>query len=273
MRRTHIYTKYMSLFKMRMIAGLQYRAAAWAGVSTQFFWGFMHIMIFKAFYASGDAAPPMEWSQLLSYIWLQQAFLAIIMLWWQDGDLLSGITSGNVAYELCRPYDLFSFWYVRLLAVRLSNVLLRCMPILLIAFLLPSNYRMSLPATPVAAVLFIISLTFSLFLVAAISMFIYILTFVTLSPVGARLIIGVAAEFLQGSVIPIPLMPTWLQNVLNWLPFRYTTDLPFRIYSGNIAGTDALFQIGIELVWIIGLLLLGAWAFRRLLRRIVVQGG
>jgi ABC-2 type transport system permease protein len=258
---------------MRLMAGLQYRAAAWAGVATQFFFGFMYIMIFKAFYASSNSVPPMEWSQLVSYMWLQQAFLAIIMLWWQDGELLSGITSGNVAYELCRPYDLFSFWYVRLLAMRLSNVLLRCLPILIIAFLVPTSYRMGLPASPLAAFLFLLSLTIALFLVSVISMFIYILTFVTLSPLGARLIIGVAAEFLQGSVIPIPLMPTWLQNVLNWLPFRYTSDLPFRIYSGNIAGVDALFQIGIELIWVIGLFILGAWAFRQVLRRVVVQGG
>ncbi|MDR0949820.1 MAG: ABC transporter permease, partial [Lachnospiraceae bacterium] len=257
----------------RVIAGLQYRAAAWAGVATQLFFGFMFIMLYKAFYASGDTAPPMEWSQLVSYTWLQHAFLAIIMLWYQDGELLDAITSGNVAYELCRPYGLFSFWIVRLLAMRLSSVLLRCLPILIIASLLPASYRMSLPASPVAAFLFLLSLLISLFLISAISMFIYILTFVTLSPLGARLMIGVAAEFLQGAVIPIPLMPMWLQKMLNWLPFRYTSDLPFRIYSGNIAGTDALFQIGIEILWVVALFMLGAWAFRRVLRRIVVQGG
>ena len=31
----------LTFFKMRLINGLQYRTAAWAGVFTQFFWGFM----------------------------------------------------------------------------------------------------------------------------------------------------------------------------------------------------------------------------------------
>ena len=101
---------YLAIFRMRLIAGLQYRAAAWAGVATQFFWGFMYIMIYQAFYASSQTQPPMAWPQLVSYMWLPQAFLAIIMLWWQDGDLLAGISSGQVAYELCRPYNLFIFW-------------------------------------------------------------------------------------------------------------------------------------------------------------------
>jgi ABC-2 type transport system permease protein len=263
----------MSLFKMRFIAGMQYRAAAWAGIATQFFWGFMYIMIFRAFYDSDASVFPMEWPQLVSYLWLQQSLLLLIMLWRQDNELLAGITSGNIAYELCRPYDLFSFWYVRLLAMRLSSVALRCLPILMVAFLLPSPYNLSLPASLPAALMFLLSITIALFLVCAISMFIYILTFMTMSQIGPKLIIGVAAEFLQGSVIPIPFMPAWMQSVLNFLPFRYTTDLPLRIYSGSISGSDAWLQIGIEILWTVALIMLGAWAFRRIKRKIVVQGG
>ncbi|MFL3711211.1 hypothetical protein [Vagococcus salmoninarum] len=42
--------KYQSLFKIKFISGLQYRAAAWAGILTQFTWGFLEILMFKAFY-------------------------------------------------------------------------------------------------------------------------------------------------------------------------------------------------------------------------------
>jgi len=264
---------YFSMFKMRLIAGMQYRAAAWAGVATQFFWGFMYIMIYQAFYNSSGAQPPMAWEKLVSYMWLQQAFLAIIMLWWQDGDLLNSIKSGQVAYELCRPYDLFIFWYVRLLALRISSALLRCFPILIIAFFLPAPYKMTLPVGVNAGMMFFISMILATFLVAAISMFIYILTFVTLSPIGSRLIVGVTAEFLQGSIIPIPLMPESLQKLLNWFPFRYAADLPFRLYSGSISGGNAIFQIGIQFIWTVALLILGAVAFKYVLRRIVIQGG
>jgi ABC-2 type transport system permease protein len=215
----------------------------------------------------------MEWSQLVSYLWLQQSLLLLFTLWRQDNELLAAIINGNVSYELCRPYNLFTFWYVRLLAMRLSSVALRCLPILIVAFLLPAPYNLSLPASLPAAVLFLLSITIAFLLVCALSMFIYILTFLTMSQAGPKLIIGVAAEFLQGSVIPIPFMPVWMQTVLNFLPFRYTTDLPLRIYSGSISGSDAWFQIGIEILWTVVLVMLGAWAFQRMKRRIVVQGG
>ncbi|MCL2508470.1 MAG: ABC transporter permease [Oscillospiraceae bacterium] len=264
---------YFSMFKMRLIAGMQYRAAAWAGVATQFFWGFMNLMVYQAFYASSGTEPPMPWPQLVSYIWLRQAFLAIVMLWVRDGELLRGIADGHVAYELCRPYDLFKTWFARLSAMRVSSAAMRCVPILTLGFFLPAQYRMPLPAGFGALGLFLLSLALSLLLVTAISMFIYILTFITLSPIGSMLIITVAAEFLQGSLIPVPLMPEPLQRFLDFLPFRYTSDLPFRIYSGGISGYDALLQTGVQILWIVVLLLLGNAALKRVLRRVVIQGG
>ena len=41
--------KYLSFFRIRFIAGLQYRAAAWAGISTQFAWGAMTLLMYRAF--------------------------------------------------------------------------------------------------------------------------------------------------------------------------------------------------------------------------------
>ena len=50
----------ISYFKLRNITNLQYRADAWAGVSTQIFFGFMFIMVYLAFYESGtDSEMPM----------------------------------------------------------------------------------------------------------------------------------------------------------------------------------------------------------------------
>ena len=51
--------KYWSFFRMRFLGSLQYRAAAWAGIATQFAWGFMKLLMYRAFYEAGPAAFPM----------------------------------------------------------------------------------------------------------------------------------------------------------------------------------------------------------------------
>ena len=61
--------KYLSYFQMRFNTMLQYRASAIAGVCTQFFWGFMQILIYIAFYKSATSNN-ISLEQLVSYVWL-----------------------------------------------------------------------------------------------------------------------------------------------------------------------------------------------------------
>lgn len=264
---------YFSLFKMRVLMGLQYRIAALAGVSTQFFWGFMFIMIYEAFYKSTSIAEPISFRELIQVLWLQQSFLIFIMLWVRDNELINLITNGNIAYELCRPMDLYNFWFAKLIAQRLSGAILRCFPILIVACLLPYPYNFSLPPSFTAFALFIITLLLGLILIVAISMLIYISIFYTMSGVGSLLIFGVFGEFFSGLIIPVPLMPETLKKIVYVLPFRYTSDLPFRVYAGNIDKKEAIISIFVQLLWIYIIVFLGKLWMKKSLKRIIVQGG
>jgi len=264
---------YLAIFKIRLIAGMQYRAAAWAGVATQFFWGAIQLLVFRAFYESASVPPPMNMDQLADLIWLRQAFLALVMLWSMDNELLELIASGNVAYELARPLSLYLFWFSRVLAFRIARTVLRCFPIFIIAFLLPGSWGFHLPRDLQAFALFIPSLILAAFLASALSMIICLLTFVSLNPNGARLFVGVTGEFLMGAVIPIPFMPPLLQRITALLPFRYTADFPFRVYSGHIAGTEALLGLAAQFLWLLAMIGLGFWGFKAALKRLVIQGG
>ncbi|HZJ83342.1 MAG TPA: ABC transporter permease [Clostridia bacterium] len=264
---------YISAFRVRFLNGLQYRAAALGGLTTQFFWGVMAIFIYKAFYESGGQPQTISFSELTTYLWLQQAFLALLMLYDWDYELFDMITSGNISYELCRPCNLYWFWYVKLLSKRLASATLRFSPIIIIAFLLPATYRLSLPYSPVSFLLFIITMLLGLLLLVAISMLIYISVFKTMSPVGSMAFVGLTGEFFSGMIIPVPLMPEWLQRVCYIMPFRWTADLPLRIYSGNIRIDQGLVSIGVQLLWILILISVGSIMMKRITKRVVVQGG
>lgn len=265
--------KYFAMFRIRFITGLSYRAAAWAGVATQFCFGFMFIMVYRAFYDSAIVPPPMPFDQLVNYLWLQQAFLGLVALWYTDGELLDSITSGNIAYEMVRPYQIYNVWFARLSAKKLSDTLMRCLPILVIASFLPDPYRLTLPTSIVQWLAFLGSLSMSLLLSVSIAMFIYIITFYTMSPIGARVLIISGSDFLSGLIVPIPLMPLGMQRVLDFLPFRYVGDLPIRVGANYASPLEAGQGLLIQLVWVIALVALGSWAIGRALRRLVVQGG
>ena len=264
---------YFSFFRIRFIAGMQYRVAALAGVATQFVWGAMELLAYRAFYAADPIAFPMQFTQLSSYIWLEQAFLTMYMFWFLDAEIFASIRSGDVAYSLSRPLDIYRMWFVKNLATRLAKACLRCLPVLVIASLLPAPYGLTLPVSAGAFLLFLVTMALALILVVACCMLVYIATFYTLDPLGIRIVATSMSEFLSGGIVPIPFMPDGLRKIVELTPFASMQNLPFRIYSGSIAGEELVRGMAIQLFWVVALIALGRFGMKRALRRVVVQGG
>ncbi len=264
---------YGKIFKLRFYHSLQYRVAALAGIATQFFWGLITLMVFMAFYGAKETVGGFSKGQLATYLWLQQAFLVFVMLWIRDNELFESIRSGNIAYTLCRPISIYRFWYVRLLADRVSKGVLRSLPILVIASFLNAPYALKGAYSVGHLAAFVVAMGLGLLITVAISMYVYISVFVTLSPMGSLLIFGTIGEFFSGLILPIPLMPEGLQNFLYFLPFRYMADFPFRVYSGHLTMDEALVGICLQCFWLMLLWTSGEWLMRRAMKRLVVQGG
>jgi len=265
--------KYLSFFRIRFIAGLQYRAAAWAGIATQFAWGGLNILMFRAFYENGSNAFPMPFDSLSSYIWLQQAFLAIFMAWFFDSDIFDSIVTGNIAYELCRPCDIYNMWFTKNVAIRVSRAVLRCLPILVFAFILPQPYGMSLPVSFAAFLLFVLSMLLGLLVLVAFSMLIYISAFYTISPIGIRILATSVIEFFAGALIPIPFFPEFLQPFIYALPFASMQNTPFLIYTGYISGAEIVKSMLLQLAWFVVLWCVGKLLIKHAIKKVVVQGG
>ena len=128
---------------MRRRLEFQYRGAVLGGVVCQVFFGLILIAIYRALYAGKPQAMPL--SQITSYVWLQQAFFRMLLA--SDPELMDKIRTGSIAYDLCRPLNLYGFYYVRIMAQKMTGSLLRAAPMLLFAFLLPEGWGLMLPAS------------------------------------------------------------------------------------------------------------------------------
>jgi len=263
--------EYISLFRIRFINGLQYRAAAAAGLATQLAWGFMEILAFSAFYRADPGAFPMEFSHLVSYIWIQQAFLALFMPWGVGGGPVELIISGDIAYDLARPMDIYSRWFCETVADRISRTALRCAPVLIIAFALPQPFKMTLPPSLLQLFLFIISVILGMSVVTSYCMIDYMSAFYTMSRFNE--IFSIMADFFAGGYIPLPFFPAPLLKIIELTPFAAMQNMPLRIYSGDIAGLDAVKGIALQGFWFVVLLLAGKMLMRKSLKRVITQGG
>lgn len=263
---------YISYFKTQIVTNLQYKLAAMAGLCTQFFWGFLYVMIYQAFYSHADNST-INFPDLVTYVWLNQALFALIYIRMKDNDILNSIKTGTVAYELCRPYDLYNWWYIKILAKKYAAVALRFLPIIIVSLLLPFPYALGFPQSLLSFILFVVTLVLGSFVLVSILMIIHSITFFTYHEGGISQILFLIAELLAGAFLPLPLMPDIVQKISYYLPFRLVGDLPFRIYSGNIGINDALINVMFQGIWIIVLIIIGKYIMKCALKRAVIQGG
>lgn len=264
---------YLSYLKLRFITGLQYRTSALAGIITQFFFGIVFIMVYFAFYESGSSQVPMEFSSLVSYLWLNQSFFSLVNMLYKDTEIFDLIKNGNIAYELIRPKKLYFIWFAKIIGQRLAMVTLRCIPVILIAFILPKPFNLSLPSSIGSFILFVITLIIGTILMTAIITLYHVITLNTLNEKGIPHIFATVADILSGLVVPIPFFPKFLQVISTYLPFRYISDLPFRIYSSDIGMQEGLVGLLVQMVWIVIIIGIGYIITQKSLKRVVVQGG
>lgn len=215
----------------------------------------------------------MNLGALASYLWLNQSFFALLNLYGRDSEIFDMIKNGNIAYELTRPKNLYFMWYFKILGQRLANVSLRCVPVIVISLLLPKPYNLSLPVSFEALIISIIGLLIGSLLICAIINMYHVITLSTLNEKGIANIFISVADLLSGLVVPIPFFPNWLQTVSNYLPFRYVSDLPFRVYSGDVSIENGLFGILIQFFWIFIIIMIGYLLVKKSLKKVVVQGG
>ena len=260
---------YKAILVSRFLSLLQYRAAAIAGIATQLFFGLVRVMIYDGFYRSSAVAQPLNADQVITYIWLGQAMLMLV-LFDVDKDVATMIRNGNVAYEMTRPIDLYFTWYMRALSGRAAPLLMRSIPIFIIAGLF-LNLRM--PVSLGSGLLFVLSTLLGLLLAASLVTAMTVSLFWTISGEGINRLAAPLIFFFSGIVIPLPLFPSWVQGFLAALPFRGLIDTPFRIYMGVLSGEAAGGALVNQIVWTAVFVMFGRIILSRGVRHLVVQGG
>ena len=261
---------YFSVFRMRFKMETQYRGAVLGGTLCQMFFGLILIALYRTLFFSrpqGDTTL----ARTVTYVWLQQAFFRLILS--SDADLTDKIRTGGIAYDLCRPMNLYAFYYLRILAQKLVGSVMRAAPMLLLAALLPDGWGLSAPASPAALLYALVSLMLGLLCVCAFENVSMGITMRTLDGKGVQAMLNLLMTTLCGNILPLTLFPAAWQRVVNLTPFAQMLDAPIRLYTGEWTASDLPRVLATQSVWILLLLFIGTALWKKNVRRMIVQGG
>ena len=260
---------YLSAFRLRRRLELQYRGAVLGGIICQMFFGLILIAVYRALYAGKPQTMPLR--EITSYVWLQQAFFRMLLA--SDPELLDKIRTGSIAYDLCRPLNLYGFYYARIMAQKLMGSLLRAAPMLVFAFLLPEGWGLMLPASAAGLAWSLAALILGLLCVSALENITMGFTMRTLDSRGMQAMLNMLLMIFAGNILPLTLFPDSWQPVIRLLPYAQLLDAPIRLYTGQVPPEAAPGVLLLQTGWILLLIGLGILFWRQNQKRIVIQGG
>ena len=226
--------------------------------------------LWSAIYHSATSME-MSYQALITYVCLGQAFSfarpgqrrVLVRIGY-------GIRRGDVVLDLLRPTDYQLLTFSETLGSYLMEIVMVSLPSYLLALLV---FGIDLPASPEAALGFVVSLMGAVFLVFSLDFLVGLMGFWTFSVWGLGYAKIAVIDTLAGTIIPLTLFPDWLRRIVLALPFKGMAYTPLAIYVGEIEGSAIWTSILGQFAWGIGLVLLTRLLWLRARRRIEIQGG
>ena len=130
-----------------------------------------------------------------------------------------------------------------------------------------------LPATPSAGLFWVASLVLALTIKFSLAFLIGLAASLFTQIHFLVLIREAVSTLLAGTIMPIWLLPGWLPQVAEALPFYASVGLPTDVYMGRLSGLPLIRAVSVQVFWAVGLWILGAVLASRVLRRITIYGG
>ncbi len=259
---------YAALASTAVKNSLAYTAWVWADLITTLASMFIFVYFWRAVYAGTQTLGGLTLQQTINYILLARLLAPMVetRTIFYFGFLLR---QGLIAVELTRPLDMQARMMSEAFG-ELATMLVRRLPLLLLAWLI---FGMHLPANPAVWGAFLVSLLLGMIVLFLFDWLFASLAFYVTETWGLSVVrIGVGS-FFSGALVPLAMMPGWLQQVAAALPFAQALSVPVSILSGITPLADAPRLWLIQLAWLAALLVVSRAAFSVAIRKITVQGG
>ncbi|MCC6458115.1 MAG: ABC-2 family transporter protein [Caldilineaceae bacterium] len=248
---------------------LTYRAAMWAGLATNIFFGLLRAFVMIALYDARPEVAGVTLQEAITYTALSQAIIAYLSIfgWW---DVMDSVNSGEVAADMLRPMSYLRFWMAADLGRALVNIVLRGFTIIAIYGLfvdlsLPQTARQWLALPPALFFGWLVSFGWRFLVNLA--------AFWTPNARGiGRFAFGLI-WVLSGFYMPLRLYPDWFRTLCELTPFPSMVSTPLQIFLGLLDGPELLWALFNQILWSVILLAVAQLVLNRGVRRLVIQGG
>ena len=180
------------------------------------------------------------------------------------------VKTGNLLTWLVKPFSYLQQIFFGGLGYSIFSTVTRVVPAFILSVIL---YKIFFPSF-YTFLFFIMSLAFSYLTVFLLSFMFGLYAFWSRGSIFAiRRVRQTATNLLSGSVIPLTFFPAWFVSAISFLPFLSVYHIPLSVYLEKISGPELFFAFGQQVIWIIILLGLSKFLWKRATKKFEALGG
>lgn len=259
---------YAALAGMVVKSFLAFNWAAWMRILQSLVSLVVFVYLWRAIYAHTTSIAGLAFETTVGYIMLARIFqpLGNFDLIFEFGFQLR---RGGIAHLLVRPLDIQLAYYAQGLAT-LGLALARQLPVILVALLV---FKLHWPTNPLVWGVFAVSALLGRSVLFCLDWMLGCVTLYVTNAWGLWLACLGLTSFLGGGLVPLNMMPDWLQLMVQNTPFAQAIYVPIALLSGVTPLSEAPRLLLIQLLWLVGIAVVSRLVFAVAIQRITVQGG
>lgn len=227
-------------------------------------------MLWGALYGQqGGTIGSMTQREMFTYILI--AFSLNNLLSWSSENMLAKeIRSGTIVAKCIRPVP-FLVQSVSEMTGALAFQALVNLLVVLLGFLFFGSYMEIPSAAAVAAFVpcVILAVLLRIMLIDVFSL----LCFFSTGYLGISWTRAALFDFFSGAMVPVTMFPEWLACVARYTPFPYMIQVPVSVFLGEETGIGIGQILGIQIVWLIILVLLHSLIYGCARKNMTIAGG
>lgn len=260
---------FWGLIKLSFRRQLTYRAAAFAGLVTNFFFGALRASVMVALYGQREEVMGISIQSAVTYTGITQAIIGFLSLFsWFE--LMYTIYNGTIATDLLKPMGYYRYWLAQDFGRAIAQFLLRTVPIMIGYSVF---FKVTYPKSLSQWLSIFLAIGLAWLLSFSFRFLINLAAFWIPNATGIARFSFIFLWFSSGFLMPLRFFPDWFVHLCNLTPFPYMVNTIVEVYLGLLNGAELVYALTAQCIWIVILTLLGQVTLRAGVKRLVILGG
>lgn len=244
--------KYIELMKLQMKEVMEFRANWYLSILAEVLPLPILLLLWMTAFKESGSRYGYNTSTIITYYIISRMISAWIPSVWYE--IVLALRTGGLDTFLLKPVSYLGYWSCRQFTTNVFYSVENAIIAVVLSIFFSRYFYIQTDGYYL--ILMLISLILSFILAYLIDFVLSMTAFWLENSSGIKSIYFLIMTFLSGQIVPLNVLPDFIQRITSKLPFYYINFFPVQIYLGKVTYYDALLGILTEALWIVSFYLI-----------------